>query len=70
MSAKDERPPEQDSDPDDLVENARELEERAHELEAEEAELEEREQAPRKWLEHEPKHYWPPLENDEDDDDA
>jgi hypothetical protein len=57
-----------DTDPDDLVERARELERRAKELEEEEADVEQREQTPKEWLEHEPKHYWPPLEDDEDAD--
>lgn len=58
--------PKQEPDRDDLVESARQLEERAREIEKEEAELEDVEQGPRKWLEHEPEHYWPPLEDDED----
>jgi hypothetical protein len=59
---------EPDTDPDDLVERARELERRAGELEEEEAEVEKRERTPKEWLEHEPEHYWPPLEDDQDDD--
>jgi hypothetical protein len=67
MSAKDEPEQKPDADPDDLVERARQLERRAEELEEEEADVEKREQAPKEWLAHEPKHYWPPLEDDQDD---
>jgi hypothetical protein len=70
MSATDEpRPerPEREGDPDDLVERARELEKRAEELEEEEAEVEELEHGPKEWLEREPKHYWPPEDDEPDD---
>jgi hypothetical protein len=65
MNAKDE--PQRKPDADDLVERAKELERRAEELAKEEAELEEHERGPKEWLRHEPEHYWPPLEDDEDD---
>lgn len=70
MGAKDESERKPDAGTDDLVERARQLEKRAEELAEEEAEVEELEQGAKKWLEHEPKHYWPPLEDDDQGDDA
>jgi hypothetical protein len=65
MTAADDPRPERHDPEDDLVERARELEKRAEELEDEEAEVERLEQGPKEWLEHEPKHYWPPEEPDD-----